>query len=116
MKSRGTAAVLALLLGGIGAHKFYLGRGGQGVLYLVFCWTFIPALIALVDFVMLLVMSDESFNRAYNSAVQVMVVAAPAPASAPDVPGQIAALHNLVKSGALTESEFQQRKQRLLAS
>jgi TM2 domain-containing membrane protein YozV len=114
MRSRGTAAVLALLLGGIGVHKFYLGRGGQGVLYLLFCWTFIPALIAFIEFILLLVMSDEAFNRAYNTSVPVMIVQTPA--SAPDVPGQIAALHDLMKNGALTESEFQQRKQRLLAS
>ena len=48
-KSVGTAAVLAVVLGGVGAHKFYLGQPGLGVLYLVFCWTFIPSIIALLD-------------------------------------------------------------------
>jgi len=28
---------------------FYLGRTGLGVLYLVFCWTLIPAFIALIE-------------------------------------------------------------------
>ena len=35
--------------GGLGAHKFYSGKTLMGVLYLVFCWTYIPALIALVE-------------------------------------------------------------------
>jgi TM2 domain-containing membrane protein YozV len=48
-KSVGAAAVLAVVLGGVGAHKFYLGQPGLGVLYLVFCWTFIPSIIALFD-------------------------------------------------------------------
>jgi len=34
---RATAIGLALILGGVGIHKFYLGRVGQGVLYLLFC-------------------------------------------------------------------------------
>lgn len=31
MKDKTTAGILALLLGGIGAHKFYLGRTGLGL-------------------------------------------------------------------------------------
>jgi len=43
------AILLALFLGGFGAHHFYLGRTGLGVLYLVFFWTLIPAFVALVE-------------------------------------------------------------------
>lgn len=43
--------LLALFLGGVGGHKFYAGKIGAGVLYLVFCWTFIPALIALIELI-----------------------------------------------------------------
>lgn len=46
--------LLALFLGGFGAHKFYCGRTGMGILYLVFCWTFIPAFIAFIEFVIAL--------------------------------------------------------------
>ena len=31
--------LLALLLGGIGAHKFYAGKIAAGILYLLFFWT-----------------------------------------------------------------------------
>jgi TM2 domain-containing membrane protein YozV len=45
-----TAAVLlALFLGGFGIHKFYLGQTGWGVVYLIFCWTGIPAVIAFFE-------------------------------------------------------------------
>jgi hypothetical protein len=48
-KDRLVAAALALLLGGLGLHKFYLGRTALGVLYLLFCWTGIPSLIAWIE-------------------------------------------------------------------
>ncbi|MBR6000906.1 MAG: TM2 domain-containing protein [Oxalobacter sp.] len=41
--------VLAFFLGGLGIHKFYAGRTLKGILYLVFCWTGIPAIIALIE-------------------------------------------------------------------
>jgi TM2 domain-containing membrane protein YozV len=43
------AVILALFLGGLGIHKFYLGQNGLGILYLLFCWTSIPAIIALIE-------------------------------------------------------------------
>ena len=66
MKSKLVAAMLALFLGGLGIHKFYLGKGGQGILYLLFCWSFIPAIIAFVEAIILLLMSDDVFDRRYN--------------------------------------------------
>jgi TM2 domain-containing membrane protein YozV len=44
-----TAFVLALLLGGFGAHRFYLRQRGWGTIYLVFCWTLIPLLASWVE-------------------------------------------------------------------
>ena len=41
--------LFALVLGGVGAHHFYLGKTGLGVLYILCCWTFIPAIIAIVE-------------------------------------------------------------------
>jgi TM2 domain-containing membrane protein YozV len=44
-----TALVLALLLGGLGAHRFYLRQMGWGVAYILFAWTFIPVLVSFVE-------------------------------------------------------------------
>ena len=67
MKSKSTTALLALFLGGLGIHRFYLGQNFMGILYLVFCWTFIPACIAFIDFFAFIIMSESRFNYKYNS-------------------------------------------------
>ncbi len=46
--------VLAFLLGGLGIHKFYASRIGKGILYILFCWTGIPSIIALIECIMAL--------------------------------------------------------------
>lgn len=40
---------LAILLGWIGAHEFYAGRITRGVLGVVFCWTFVPWIVAIAQ-------------------------------------------------------------------
>lgn len=62
-KSKVTAGVLALLLGGFGIHKFYTGAWGWGIVYIVFCWTYVPALVALGEGIRYLVLSKEEFAR-----------------------------------------------------
>ncbi len=52
--------LLCLFLGGIGVHKFYAGKTGQGLLYLFFCWTFVPSLIAVVDLIIALTKPADS--------------------------------------------------------
>ena len=61
-KSRTTAALLALFLGGIGIHRFYIGDG-RAWLYLVFFWTLVPAIIGLVDAIKFFMMSDAEFKH-----------------------------------------------------
>lgn len=65
-RDKTTAGVFALLLGGLGAHKFYLGQAGLGVVYLLFCWTFVPSIVAFFEGITLLTMSNESFDEKYN--------------------------------------------------
>lgn len=48
-KKNSTAILWLLLLGGMGAHKFYLGKNSLGIAYLVFSWTCIPLIISLFD-------------------------------------------------------------------
>ena len=43
--------LLALFLGGLGVHKFYAGKIGTGILFIMFCWTFIPSFIAFIDLI-----------------------------------------------------------------
>lgn len=66
MKSKIVAALLAFFLGGIGIHKFYCGKILAGIVYILFCWTGIPSIIAFVEFILYLVCpSDEEFTKKY---------------------------------------------------
>ena len=65
-KSRVAAILLAFFLGGLGAHKFYLGRVGWGIIYLLFFWTVIPSIVAFVEFIIYICMSDEQFAAKYG--------------------------------------------------
>jgi len=66
-KSRVVAILLAFFLGGLGIHKFYLGQIKWGVAYLLLCWTFIPSIAAFVEFIMLIIMTDQDFNTKFNN-------------------------------------------------
>lgn len=72
MKNRTTAAILALFLGGFGIHRFYLGAPVRGFMYLLFCWTLVPAILGFFTALRLLAMSDREFNAAYNRGVTVV--------------------------------------------
>lgn len=69
-KNKLIAALLAFFLGGLGIHKFYLGRTGAGIAMLLFCWTGIPSIIAFVDFIVLLCISDQDFMQKYNCTIE----------------------------------------------
>lgn len=131
MKDKNLAALLALFLGGFGAHKFYLGRPGWGLLYLFFSWTMIPALASFIEFLALALMDQQEFDRRYNThalAGQPVVVNmlppagyghpvgphVPTPNPQPDIVAKIEKLNELRIAGLLTEDEFQQQKQKLL--
>ena len=46
-----TYILLTIFLGGFGGHKFYTGKTLEGVLYLLFCWTYVPSLLALIELI-----------------------------------------------------------------
>jgi len=118
MKDKTTAALIAFFLGGFGAHRFYLGQTGLGFLYLVFCWTLIPAVIALIDFIVFLAMSKESFdlkyNRIYFSQPIIHNYVPTSPNPQKDVTNEIERLHGLMEKGILTITEFEDVKRKLL--
>ena len=65
-KSRVAAGILGIFLGGFGVHKFYMGKIGMGILYLLFCWTFIPGLIGFVEGIIYLCEDDAKFASRLN--------------------------------------------------
>lgn len=106
MKNKIIAALLAFFLGSFGAHQFYLGNNGKGILYVLFCWTLIPSLIAFVEFILFLTMSEEAFNEKYNSGQ---------PAKT-DIhyTEELVRLNELRKMGVITEAEYNEKKASIL--
>ena len=63
------AFVLALLLGGFGAHRFYLRESGWGITYLLFCWTFIPLTVGWAE-----CFSIRERTEDYNREVEQQII------------------------------------------
>lgn len=57
------AGILAILIGGLGVHKFYQGNMRNGVLYLCFFWTAIPALLGLIEGVLMLLADESEYEQ-----------------------------------------------------
>jgi len=66
MRNKNTAAILAFFLGTFGVHRFYLGQTFLGIVYCLFFWTGISAILGLIDAVLLAVMNDQLFDAKYN--------------------------------------------------
>lgn len=67
-KSRGVAALLAILTGSLGLHYFYLGKTTGGIVYLLislFSCGSIPALLGLIQGVKMFGMTNEAFRQHY---------------------------------------------------
>jgi TM2 domain-containing membrane protein YozV len=71
-KNKITAVLFAVFLGAFGAHKFYLGSWGWGLVYLlgVFvtcgCGALITGPAALIEWIIYLTMDDAKFAEKYN--------------------------------------------------
>jgi len=107
-KSRTTAILWCFFLGAFGAHKFYLGQSGWGIVYLLFCWTGIPSFAAFIEFIMLLVMSDAEFNRRFNGGLN------QATASVKDSTAALGDLKRLYDDGIITAEEYEEKRKKLL--
>lgn len=99
----------------------------MGLLYLIFCWTFIPALVAVLEGLNFLMMSQEVFDHRYNPGLARAVPTLASPqnivvnvansamaGSGGEIAAQLKSLHELKQSGALTDEEFVAEKRRLL--
>ena len=66
MQKRFIFSIFALLLGSLGIQEFLLGNNLRGVLGILFCWTGIPAIIAIIQIIQALCSgSDEKFDEIY---------------------------------------------------
>lgn len=70
VKNKLTAGFLGIFLGGLGIHKFYMGKIGMGILYICFCWTYIPAIVGFIEGITYLCSNDENFQLKHHVRLQ----------------------------------------------
>ena len=54
-------ALITFFFGGFGIHKFITRQLTWGIIFLLFCWTGIPGIIAIVEAILYLMMDDDTF-------------------------------------------------------
>lgn len=70
-KSKVVAGILAILLGSLGIHKFYLGYTTEGIIMAAISvisfgtLAFIPGIIGLIEGIMYLTKTDQEFYQTY---------------------------------------------------
>ncbi len=60
-KSKAAVTLWAIFLGGFGAHKFYMGSWGWGIVYLLTCWLYVPFFVAIAEWIRYVLMTDDEF-------------------------------------------------------
>jgi TM2 domain-containing membrane protein YozV len=115
MKNKVVAAVLALFLGGLGIHKFYLGQNFAGIMYLLFSWTFVPGIIAFFEFLGLLLMSDRAFDAQYNQGT-LQYSNSLAMESSKDRMATLEELKKLYDAEIITAEEYEEKRRKILDS
>ena len=109
MKDKSTTTLLCFFLGGVGGHHYYLGNTGRGILYTVFAITFIPSIVAFIEFIIMATMSSNEFHLKYNAD---FIDTSEQDSLNLD---QLSKLHDLKVKGVISEEEFQQKKKKLIA-
>ena len=105
MKNKNTAGILAILLGAVGVHKFYLGKTGQGVLY-IFLFMGLFGILGIIDGVKILTMDQKKFDAEYNGGKSDV-------SSGISVADELSKLHELKEKGIITQSEFEAKKRQI---
>ena len=60
-KNKAAVTLWGFFLGAFGAHKFYMGSWGWGIVYLLTFWLYIPIIIASIEWIRYVLMTDDEF-------------------------------------------------------
>ncbi len=111
MKSKTTALILSVLVGGLGVDRFYLGYTGMGVLKLLTGGCF--GILYIIDIINI---ATGKLRPADGSAYDDDTKSAPAQAQPAASPyDELERIANLHKAGVLTDEEFAKAKSDCLA-
>jgi TM2 domain-containing membrane protein YozV len=125
-KSRMVDAILCFCLGGLGAHKFYEGKIGMGILYILTFGLF--GIGTLVDFIIILVGSgkdadgkdivkwlDETGSSVQTNEVKNYSDDTPAVVSDEDKKiNTLKQYKDLLDKGAISQAEYDKKKEEIL--
>lgn len=67
-KSKLAAGLIAIFIGGLGIHRFYLGQW-WGIFYLLFWITGLPSIVSIIEGIVFLATSNHSWDDKYNSGI-----------------------------------------------
>ena len=113
-----TALLLCLILGGIGAHEFYLNNINKGVVYLLFFWTFIPGIIALIQlFTIQNRVKDNNdiiARKILEGIKDQQPIGSIGAGNVAGVEADLSKLQEMRDSGTISEDEFQQLRKKTL--
>ncbi len=117
MRNKLVAAALAIAGSTFGLHQFYLGRKGKGILYACFFWSGIPTVVGLIDAAMLMGLSDDEFERKYNTPALragLQVQDDNPYGRAQQQADFLLRLHEMRKNGIITEEQYEVARQNTL--
>lgn len=55
--------LMTIFVGGLGAHKFYVGSWGWGIIYIILCLAYIPLILSIVELIHYISLSEEEINK-----------------------------------------------------
>lgn len=116
-KDQKLATILAL--SGVvapGLHKFYLGRNGLGVMYLIFWWTSIPQVISVIEGLWYLSQNRAEFDQKFNEGLlpESTQTSGADPERISAIAQALRQLDSLRQEGLISEYEFEQKRRQLL--
>jgi hypothetical protein len=86
-------------------------------MYFLFSWTLIPTVLAFFEFLGLAFMSDEAFNRKFNSADATPIFPINSrQESSKEIAATLGELKKLYDNGIITAEEYEVKRRKLLDS
>lgn len=115
MKNRLIAGALAVVLGGLGVHRFYMNDIKGGLLYLVMCFTGLTWFVGWAEAIILFCVKDEAFEE-YISKWQKDKKPIPVviETSGVDKLAKLETLHKMKDEGKITDEEFEHLKKEIM--
>lgn len=114
MKDKLVAGLLGIFIGGFGVHKFYLGQTGWGIVYVLFCWTFIPSVAGFIEGIMLIAQDQASFDAKHNVGIASPYAQLEANRQVMGQADLLLKFKQLHNEGAITDEEFEAAKRKTL--